>query len=67
MTKFQNGPGEFNIRHAVEADTPLILHFIRKLAEYEEKADQVRATEADLREMLFAEALIPLIGVWGPR
>ena len=55
MTTFQNGPGEFNIRPAVEADTPLILHFIRKLAEYEEKADQVRATEADLREMLFAE------------
>ncbi|MEE8434133.1 MAG: GNAT family N-acetyltransferase [bacterium] len=55
MTPSQTGPDGFKIRPAVEVDTPLILHFIRKLAEYEKKADQVRATEADLREMLFAE------------
>ena len=53
MTNMPTGTDGFKIRHAVEADTPLILHFIRKLAEYEKMADQVRATEAGLREMLF--------------
>ena len=53
MTNMPTGTDGFKIRHAVEADTPLILHFIRQLAEYEKMADQVRATEAGLREMLF--------------
>ncbi|MCH8076495.1 MAG: GNAT family N-acetyltransferase [SAR324 cluster bacterium] len=52
MTNSAESDG-FKIRPAVEADTPLILHFIRKLAEYENKADEVLATEAELREMLF--------------
>lgn len=45
----------FEIRPAIEADTPLILRFIRKLADYERKADEVQATEAELRRMLFGE------------
>ena len=53
MTTMPTGTDGFKIRHAVEADTPLILHFIHQLAEYEKMADQVRATEAGLREMLF--------------
>lgn len=41
------------IRNAVEADVPLILEFIRALAEYERLADEVAATEADIRAALF--------------
>lgn len=41
------------IRPATEADVPLILRFIRELAEYERLAHQVVATEDDLRETLF--------------
>lgn len=55
MTTSQHVPDGFKIRPAVEADTPLILRFIRKLAEYEKRADEVLATEAELREMLFGE------------
>jgi len=50
------------IRFAVAEDVPLILDFIRKLAEYEHMLDKVAATEEVLREWLFekgkAEALI---------
>ena len=50
------------IRFAVIGDVPLILDFIRKLAEYEHMLDKVVATEDVLREWLFekgkAEALI---------
>lgn len=43
-----------SIRQATEQDVPQILAFIRGLAEYEKMADQVVATEAGLREALFA-------------
>ena len=43
------------IRVATAADTPLILGFIRELAEYERLADAVEATEADIRRDLFGE------------
>ena len=51
------------IEPAGEADVPLILGFIRELAEYERMLDKVVATEAGLREQLFgarpgAEVLI---------
>ena len=53
---------EILIRPAVVADAPLILGFIRELAEYERAAQEVVATEADLRASLFgpgpAHALI---------
>lgn len=42
-----------NIRAATVEDVPLILRFIRALAEYERLADQVVATEDGLRETLF--------------
>jgi GNAT superfamily N-acetyltransferase len=38
---------------ATERDLPLILRFIRGLAEYEKLSDQMVATEGDLREALF--------------
>src|SRR5262249_37998601 len=51
------------IREATEADVPLILQFIRDLAEYERLADRVVANEEKLRRTLFgsprfAEVLI---------
>ena len=51
-------------RFAQEADTPLILEFIRELADYERLLDQVVADEATLRDQLFekhrAEVLFAL-------
>lgn len=56
---------ELTFRPASEADTALILAFIKKLAEYEKKLDEVVATEETLREWIFekrkAEALFALI------
>lgn len=40
-------------RRATESDTPLILRFIRELAEYEHMLDQVTADEATLSDQLF--------------
>ena len=42
-----------DIRPATPADVPLILDFIRGLAEYERMLDQVEATEERLRTSLF--------------
>ena len=41
------------IRPAQLGDEGLVLYFIRALAEYERLLDEVRATEADLRQTLF--------------
>ena len=51
------------IRPANAADVPVILRFVRELADYEKAADQVVATEALLHEAMFegipaAEAVI---------
>lgn len=43
------------IRKAEENDLPLILRFIRELAEYERLSHQVVATEEGLRKALFGE------------
>lgn len=43
----------FHIEPATERDTPVILKFIRDLAEYEGLLDAVEATEADLKASLF--------------
>ena len=43
------------IRVATPADTPLVLAFIRELAEYERLLHEVEATEADVRRDLFGE------------
>lgn len=47
--------GPFLIRPATEDDVPIVLTLIRELATYERAADEVVATEADLRESLFAD------------
>ncbi len=44
-----------HVREASEADVPLILSFVRELAEYEELSHEVVATEEGLREGLFGE------------
>jgi GNAT superfamily N-acetyltransferase len=53
-------------RFANESDTPLILRFIRELAEYEKMLDDVVATEDLLREWLFrkkkAEVIFAVAG-----
>ena len=59
--------GSVAVRPAVESDVPLILQFIRELAEYEKLSHVVAATEPLLREHLFgprpvAEALIARLG-----
>jgi GNAT superfamily N-acetyltransferase len=43
------------IRDASERDVPLILRFIRELAEYEQLLDRVVATEESVRKTLFGE------------
>ena len=43
------------VRVAHPADTPLILQFIRDLADYERLADQMQASEDDIRRDLFGE------------
>lgn len=56
------GMTNFKIRFAVIEDVPIILKFIRDLAEYENLLSEVTATEELLREWLFvrkkAEVLI---------
>ncbi|HEX6161398.1 MAG TPA: N-acetyltransferase, partial [Thermoanaerobaculia bacterium] len=45
----------FSIRNATPADVPLILQFIRDLAEYERLAHAVIATEETVRQTLFGD------------
>ncbi len=45
----------FTIKSATRADVPLILSFIKELAEYEKLAHEVVATEELLAESLFGE------------
>jgi GNAT superfamily N-acetyltransferase len=57
----------FRLTPAVASDIPLILELIKALAEYEQMADQVVITEADLRVALFgprpaAEVIIGYAG-----
>ena len=44
-----------SVRSATIEDVPVILGFIKRLAEYEKLAHEVLATEADLRQTLFGK------------
>lgn len=62
-----SSPPTVTITSATDADVPVILGFIRGLAEYERLAHACVATEADLRRTLFgprpfAEVLIARVG-----
>lgn len=46
---------DFQIRHADITDCPLILSFIRELADYEKLSHEVVATTATLEESLFGD------------
>jgi GNAT superfamily N-acetyltransferase len=46
---------EFAIKAAAEPDVPVILSFIRQLADYERLSHEVVATEERLRETLFGD------------
>jgi GNAT superfamily N-acetyltransferase len=59
--------GQFRIERAAEHDLPLVLQFIRELADYEQLSDDVEATEDILRASLFgpspaAEVVIAYAG-----
>src|SRR6476620_9289664 len=61
---------QIRIVNAVEADVPVILDFIKQLAEYEKLSHQVTATVADLEKSLFgqrANAQVILAEVDGKR
>lgn len=45
----------FSVRSALPGDIPVLLHFIRALAEYEHAADSVVATEETLEASLFKD------------
>lgn len=55
------GLDEFKLRFAEEKDVPLILGFIRELAEYENMLDMVVATEEVLKESLFERKVAEVI------
>jgi GNAT superfamily N-acetyltransferase len=46
---------DITIRFAVPADSPLILEFIKALADYERMSDEVIATEETVKKTLFGE------------
>ena len=46
------------IADAREEEAPIVLDFIRRLADYEKMSDEVVATEADIREALFGERAV---------
>ena len=50
-------------RNAGEDDISLILEFIKKLADYEGRLDEVTATEEDLSRWIFDEGIAEVIFV----
>lgn len=61
-TKISSKKDGFIIRPAQERDTALLLDFIKRLADYEKRLQEVVATEEDIKSVVFerkiAEALI---------
>ena len=55
MSSYAGEIPDFNLRPAVEADCPTILHFIRELAAYEKLTHELVVTEDRLRQTLFGE------------
>ena len=62
MRRRKDNPKDLEIRFATESDSELLLDFIKRLAAYEKKSDQVVATVSDIKKALFknkyAEAII---------
>jgi GNAT superfamily N-acetyltransferase len=55
--------GEVRVRVASEADVPLILSFIKELAEYERLSHEVVATEEALQKWLFGERPVAEVAI----
>lgn len=55
MTRLPGRTDGFDFRPAAEADVPLLLDFIRELAEYEKLAHEVVASEDSLLRNLFGD------------
>lgn len=55
MASSKDSPANVRIEPATEKDVPLILSFIKGLAEYERLSHEVLATEEVLRDTLFGE------------
>jgi GNAT superfamily N-acetyltransferase len=55
--------GEVLVRAASEADVPLILSFIKELAEYERLSHEVVATEEALQKWLFRERPVAEVAI----
>jgi GNAT superfamily N-acetyltransferase len=53
----------FEIRSAVESDVPVILAFIKKLADYERLSHDVLATEEILLQTLFGERRVAEVAI----
>ena len=51
----------FSIRFALPEDVPLILQFIRELADYEKMLDEVVATEELLQEWIFEKQKVEVL------
>jgi len=58
---------QLRVQPAVESDVPVILNFIRKLAEYEKLSHLVVATEENIREHVFGSNPVAevLLAYWG--
>ena len=62
MEKFiETSLAGFKLRFAEREDVPLILNFIKELADYEHKLSEVKATEEELRESLFNRQVAEVI------
>jgi GNAT superfamily N-acetyltransferase len=53
----------FEIRPATEADAPVILSFVKQLAEYEKLAHEVVATESTIRDTLFGNRRVAEVAI----
>ncbi len=52
---------ELTFRNATREDIPLVLTFIKKLAEYEKRLNEVVATEKDLEKWIFDKKIAEVI------
>ena len=49
----------FTLRDATPADVPVVVHFVRALAEYEKLLHEAKGTEADFAAALLAQRRAP--------
>ena len=52
MAEIETKDPQFSLRSATPADAAIVLHFMRKLGTYQQMADEITATEADIFNLL---------------